>query len=1279
MAYNFPDAPANGDIIQTAGRRFEWDGPQTRWEYRGLAQLNGTTGSIIVPGTNTWTDASSSPTTLTSAGCVELSLDNVTFTVGPISVSAGTIFYTRWNTGATCDDPVNNLGATITGTITDNSNGAVETYSKIVDVVGWTTTPTAPTQADGATTSSFTYGEGAGNATSTGCIEFNVNGGAFSQGPTAVTTGDTIATRWIYTPGSGTCADSAHNTTIVGTFQNDSGQVENFSLTIDKVADAVNFSPATSSENPSTVTTTTPSFTLSGVNAPVYIWAALTTDSGGVAPSTAEFSTDGGTTYTALAAAPGTNVVNSGDTIQVRFTTNNTTATTDTLTVSVGESVATSVSGTYTVSVLANPWTTTPTAPTIADGITTSTFTYGETAGNVSSTDCIEFSVNGGAFSQGPTAIIPGATVATRWIYNAGSGLCGDAPHNTTITGTFTNDSGQVENFSLTIDKVADAFSFAPAASTEPPSLVTSTTPSFTLSGTNAPISIWAALSTTSGGTAPSTAQFSVDNGTAWTNLAASPGTDFIEPGAQVFVRFTTGDTVNTTDTLTVSVGPDVASKQDGTYTVAVSKPAFANVTNFPTVADGTTTASTTWANGSTTINSTGCIEFSVDGGTTYTQAATAITDGTNLLTRWKAGTGVGTTCADAVHGTTITGSIEDATNADFASLVIDRQPDAFTVTDQTGVATSTATNSATFTLAGTNATSYLQFTGDATDPLTTPQASIAGGAFTAIPAAGTYTLAVPPGSAVIIRGTTGATIATAYKGDVILGDSVANTSDNWSVTTSAALPTISQPSITAPADASTGITTSPTVTTSAYTPVNSPGPHNCTDWELYEGGIPLTSSNTITAVTPNNGTATIVDSGEGTSGAIYDSTNSRILKQGYEDLYESTDGGATWTQLYGVATIDNTYTLGFNQSTGTICLAEGNSTGRQINRFDAGTSTWSQRPLNGVFGNSYSPTYNPSSDTWMCYVSFPGSAMTLFYSVDDGLNWTKGAVDARGLGLSAGDPRDRIAPGGSNEFMAAQGSRLVYTNDNGATLTAVDANLFGTGFGSNTINDILYDSGTWTALGASGKIYQSTDNGSTWSQYGTTDVPEDVWGVIFGASKTTAITSGKVYESVDGGASWDLVYDSGGTDFTFVLVDSNIAGGYMIAGNGTTNVWYDIQPSNTTITITNAQTDGFVVGDIIDDCGGGAGPGTITSVDDTQVTLSGSVSGFAVGENICRVTSLAESVTCDTINKTSWTPSVVPLNSGTKYAVRARYNDDSSTGTLITSDWSAYSTFTTS
>jgi len=89
------------------------------------------TGPTQIPQTasGTWADG---PTTLTSTNCLLVSLDNVTFSQGPLSIVNGNTLYMKWDaTGVACGAAAN--GTVITGDLTNGVN--VESYSFTIDRV----------------------------------------------------------------------------------------------------------------------------------------------------------------------------------------------------------------------------------------------------------------------------------------------------------------------------------------------------------------------------------------------------------------------------------------------------------------------------------------------------------------------------------------------------------------------------------------------------------------------------------------------------------------------------------------------------------------------------------------------------------------------------------------------------------------------------------------------------------------------------------------------------------------------------------------------------------------------------------------------------------------------------------------------------------------------------------------------------------------------------------------------------------------------------------------
>ena len=386
-------------------------------------------------------------------------------------------------------------------------------------------------------------------------------------------------------------------------------------------------------------------------------------------------------------------------------------------------------------------------SPTSIPGV--ANFTWANGSSNLTGTGCIEFSKNSGPFTQASTPVVNGDVITTQWLDNAGSGLCGDAPDGTIITGSLTNGT-LTSTFNLTVDKVPNAFTLSPATETVNAGVVTTANPSFTLSGSNSPSYIWGSVAPT--GTSP---QYTTDNGTTWVSLPSSPGTAYVDPGQTVKVRFTTA-TPSSTETLTVNVGASVASKQSGTFAVTVTT---AGVTGAvaPTTIPGV--ESFTWADAPGTLTATGCIEFSVDAGANWVVSAPVTNaPATAVQTRWVNNSSSGL-CGDSAGNATITGSLTAGLATSNFSLVMNRTPSAFTLSPNTDSTTPNTVTTAdpSFSVDGTNSPSLIWGSFGTTGG--TPQYSVnGGGTWASIPAApGTAT--VNPGNVVSIRFTTGASL----------------------------------------------------------------------------------------------------------------------------------------------------------------------------------------------------------------------------------------------------------------------------------------------------------------------------------------------------------------------------------------------------------------------------------------------------------------------------------------------------------------------------------------
>lgn len=454
---------------------------------------------------------------------------------------------------------------------------------------------------------------------------------------------------------------------------------------------------------------------------------------------------------------------------------------------------------------------------------------------SLSSDGCIEFAIDGITFSQGPTVIANGGTITTRWISSAG---CGNAANSEVISGCVYSDLYR-ECSTLTIDRVPSPFSFNPVTEVIPSTEAVSQT--ITPIGYNSVAYITFNASSTG-----TNIQASTDGGSTWSVLSTVGDTSVpISPGQTLTVKMTAGADYNASYTAIINMGSG-NSVQSATFTATTSgSTIFVTPITFPTTTTNETT--TTWlaGDGPTSLTATGCIQFKVTPSGTWTGAgdpAVPITTGDVLYTRWStASPGV---CGNAPHGTVITGSITDGSSTNNASLTIDRVPAMFSFTDLNNQAPSTVVTSDLINISGINAPTYITRSTPLSGALTSLEASVGGGAWTAIPASGETLPLNPqvsgPGTTLQIRGTTGGSSNVTYSAIVNIGQGSSVNSDTWNVSTSSTSPSIVTPSILTPVNGATGLnpnSSSPpgiTVTSSTYTAINGAGTHTGTDWEVY-------------------------------------------------------------------------------------------------------------------------------------------------------------------------------------------------------------------------------------------------------------------------------------------------------------------------------------------------------------------------------------------------------------------------------------------------------------
>lgn len=527
--------------------------------------------------------------------------------------------------------------------------------------------------------SCFTWDGSNTTLESDGCIEFNVNGGGFSQTAKAVATNDVVCTRWVDVPSSGLCGDAPNGTVINGCLF-DATHEACGTLTIDRVPST--FPPfATITDHVASTVATSNGSTPYGYNATSFVTGSLSAGA-----STLQGSINGGA-WTNIPASGETFGINPGDTLQVRFTTGASSNTTYVATINLGQS-PNFTTQTFTVVNDAVPFPSTPiNFPTFIPDVAATTWNEPGTT-PLTANGCIEMATAvGGPYSQS-LSISLGNTLYTRWISSAACAGKAAGP----ITGCIFSAAYE-ECDTLNINRVPTNFPPIPAVTGTLPGAY-ATSASVTPTGTTAPSYL-----TTSAVAGVSNIQASINGGATWTAVPTSGSTFQVPPHSSIEFRYQ-GANPATTYTVPFKLGDGISSVTQN-FVVTTGKAPFPAVDIvFPSYIPQI--AQTTWAGGATTLTSNGCIQISLNGTAWGTTAA--ITNGATLYTRWNPSAA----CGGLASGT-ISGCVYNATYEECGSLVIDRVPATFpAIPAVTGVTPATYGTSSSVTPTGQTAPSYV-------------------------------------------------------------------------------------------------------------------------------------------------------------------------------------------------------------------------------------------------------------------------------------------------------------------------------------------------------------------------------------------------------------------------------------------------------------------------------------------------------------------------------------------------------------------------------------------
>lgn len=511
------------------------------------------------------------------------------------------------------------------------------------------------------------------------------------------------------------------------------------------------------------------------------------------------------------------------------------------------------------------------------------------------------------------------------------------------------------------------------------------------------------------------------------------------------------------------------ANLRIGTATIYINVVAsigspFPQTVSFPT---NTQAVTSSWTAANDTLTSTGDLLISLDG-VTFGTGPLAITTGATLYTKWTgaAGSGLG---IDGANGATITGAVvASGGGSTSSSLTIDKTPATITFTAATGAALSTAVDSNTVTLSGVNSYVYLT-------SANTMMASIAGATPTSVPASGTTMYAVS-GQTLQVRQTSSATSATTTTVTITAGGTTAG----FSVTTASA-GTINQPSITSPISGSTGISSTATITSSAYAVTGIVGTHLNTDWEIF--------------------------------------TNSAMTGAAAFSSLASTTNLTTWSPT-GLSGLTQYWArVRYRSNDGTVVVSSYSPTVTWTTAADAGAAWTNQTSLStSTWGATASDSVKDIIWNGSKYVVVGGggsSAAANIASSADGVSWTDVVLDLNTTGWGNDTEINSIAWNGSLFVIVGEFGRVATSSDGIAwtNQTSLSTSAWGAAGTASNVQKVIWNGSRFLAVGPGSKVARST-NGTAWTYEGGL--------ITAGGSTTSTKTLGPVWD----GAKFVVIVD---------------------------------------------------------------------------------------------------------------------------------------------------------
>jgi photosystem II stability/assembly factor-like uncharacterized protein len=249
-----------------------------------------------------------------------------------------------------------------------------------------------------------------------------------------------------------------------------------------------------------------------------------------------------------------------------------------------------------------------------------------------------------------------------------------------------------------------------------------------------------------------------------------------------------------------------------------------------------------------------------------------------------------------------------------------------------------------------------------------------------------------------------------------------------------------------------------------------------------------------------------------------------------YGSSFRSIDNGTSWDNET-CSFIDNEFN-GIAYANAYTFLAAGEN-GRQIKSVDNASSWDGSNPF--LNENSDSLQMNGIALGGSTFIVVGASGYT-FRSTNNGSGWSRVIPNAGWMTLSPNGysyyyNRNLYGVAFGNSTFVAVGDfgKIVRSTDNGASWSHVTSgNSSGSGayslYGTSYLRGVSFGNSTFVAVGQSGKVIRSTDDGSSWDNV-TSGTGDYLRGISFANSTFVAVGSGgTIIRSTDNGSSWDDV-----------------------------------------------------------------------------------------------------------------------------------------------------------